>query len=116
MFKDDCIFCKIVKKEIPASIIHEDDKILVFDDIRPQAPVHVVAIVKEHVATLADVSDKDAALVGKLVLGLKNTAREKGVQEAGYRIVINCNKDGGQAVFHLHAHLLGGRNLSWPPG
>jgi len=116
MSKEDCVFCKIVRRDINAKVEFEDNKILAFDDIRPQAPVHVVIIPKHHVERLSDVSDEHINLIGKLMLTAKKIAKEKNVEESGYRIVLNCNRDGGQEVFHLHLHLLGGRPLAWPPG
>lgn len=110
----DCLFCKIIKKEIPADIVYEDDEVLAFNDIAPQAPTHILAIPKKHVASIADLQDLDVA--DKLLAVLKKVAKEKGLNESGYRIVVNHGKDGGQAVHHLHFHLLGGRQMTWPPG
>ena len=109
-----CLFCKIVKKEIPASIVFEDTLVLVFEDIAPQAPVHLLAIPKLHVDSVADLAD--CLIVAKLVAALKNIAQEKGLDKTGYRIVVNQGKNGGQAVNHLHLHLLAGRQMNWPPG
>ncbi len=109
-----CIFCKIINKEIPADIVYEDDDILAFNDIAPQAPTHILAIPKQHIDSLADL--KDMGIAGKLLSVLKKLAKEKGFNESGYRIVINHGRHGGQAVAHLHFHLLGGRQMSWPPG
>ncbi len=116
MEKKDCLFCKIVKKEIPTKIVFEDNKFLAFEDIRPQAPVHILVIPKYHIDKVSDLKDDDINLIGNLILTAKNIAKEKGVQESGYRLVINCNRDAGQEVFHIHIHLLGGRRFSWPPG
>lgn len=116
MSKDDCVFCRIAKKSIPSKLVFEDDDILAFEDINPQAPVHIVVISKAHVERVSELSDKDALLAGKMVMAAKKIAKQRGVEGSGYRIVINCNKDGGQAVFHLHLHLLGGRAMAWPPG
>lgn len=110
----DCIFCKIIKKEIPSSIVYEDDKVLAFNDISPQAPVHIIVIPKTHVTTVAELDDMD--VVRDLYSVMKKIAQEKGVDKTGYRIVVNHGKDAGQAVPHLHFHLLGGRPLKWPPG
>jgi len=107
----DCIFCKIVKGDIPCTKVYEDDKILAFDDINPMAPVHVVIIPKKHIATLLDVDAPNIAIVGDLLLAAQKVARIKGVAEKGFRVVINCNAEGGQVVFHLHMHVLGGRKL-----
>ena len=109
-----CLFCKIVKKEIPASIVYEDDKVLVFNDISPQAPIHLLAIPKEHIAGIAEI--KDSKIVGYLYKVMNKLARERGIDKTGYRIVVNNGPDAGQAVAHLHFHLLGGRAMHWPPG
>lgn len=116
MRADGCIFCKIIKKDIPSEIVFEDNEVLAFKDLRPQAPVHILIIPKYHIEKVSDLNEKNVDLVGNLILTAKNIAREKGIEESGYRIIINCNKDAGQEVFHLHAHLLGGRKFSWPPG
>lgn len=116
MPKNDCIFCKIIRKEIPAKIVFEDNKILAFEDIKPQAPVHILIIPKFHIEKTADLTEANIHMIGELVLTAKKLAKERGVEEAGYRIVLNCNKDAGQEVFHLHMHLLGGRKFTWPPG
>ena len=112
----ETLFSKIIRREIPADIVYEDDDVLAFRDINPQAPVHVLFIPKKAVATLDDLTDDDAEAVGKLVLAATRYARDEGFAESGYRCVINCNKDGGQTVFHLHLHLLAGRAMHWPPG
>lgn len=112
----DTIFSKIIRREIPAQIVYEDDAVLAFKDIHPQAPVHVLFIPKQPVATLNDLVPEQAALVGKLVLAAANYARAEGFAENGYRVVMNCNADAGQTVFHIHLHLLAGRALGWPPG
>lgn len=114
--KDDCIFCKIADKKIPARVLFEDDSLVAFQDIAPQAPVHIVIISKEHIEKLSDTGPSHAALVGRMVIAARDIARERGIEGSGYRIVMNCNKDGGQAVWHLHLHLLGGRAMHWPPG
>ncbi|HEY6543688.1 MAG TPA: histidine triad nucleotide-binding protein [Dokdonella sp.] len=110
------LFAKIIRREIPADIVHEDDEVLAFRDINPQAPVHVLFIPKRPIATLNDLGEVDAALVGKLVLAASRWAKQQGFAEDGYRVVMNCNRDGGQTVFHIHLHLLAGRALQWPPG
>ena len=110
----DCIFCKIAKKEIPSSIVYEDDKMLAFNDIAPQAPVHILVIPKKHVSTVAELEDME--VVKDLFSMMKVIAEQKGIAKTGYRIVVNHGKDAGQAVPHLHFHLLGGRPLKWPPG
>lgn len=112
----ETLFSKIIRREIPATIVYEDDDVLAFKDIAPQAPVHVLFIPKEPLATLNDATPADAELLGKLLLAARDYARQEGFAEQGYRTVINCNEDGGQTVYHLHVHLLGGRRLHWPPG
>ena len=111
---DDCIFCRIVRREIPATIVHEDDQCIAFRDINPQAPVHVVIITRDHVATLDNASS--AAQLGALSLAARDIARKEQIAKSGYRTVVNTNADGGQTVFHLHMHVLGGRHMTWPPG
>lgn len=110
------LFDKIIRREIPADIVYEDDEILAFRDISPQAPLHVLFIPKRAIATLDDLVESDAVLVGKLFVAAARYARENGVAEDGYRCVINCNRHGGQSVYHLHLHLLAGRQMTWPPG
>lgn len=112
----DTIFSKIIRREIPADIVYEDDEVLAFRDLNPQAPVHVLFIPKKPIATLNDALTGDAGLLGKLMLAAASYAKSEGFAEQGYRAVINCNEDGGQTVFHLHVHLLAGRRLHWPPG
>jgi histidine triad (HIT) family protein len=111
---DQCLFCRIVRKEIPAQIVAETDDCVAFRDINPQAPLHVLVIPREHVASLNEATDP--ALVGRLALAAADIAKREGVAESGYRMVINTNADAGQTVFHVHLHLLGGRRLGWPPG
>jgi histidine triad (HIT) family protein len=111
MASDDCIFCKITKGEIPAKKIYEDDEILAFDDINPQAPVHFLVIPKAHIPTLDDLNEEDSKIVGAMILRAAEIAREKGVSGGGYRQVINCREAAGQVVFHLHLHILGGRPM-----
>jgi histidine triad (HIT) family protein len=110
------IFSKIINREIPAQIVFEDEHLLGFKDINAQAPVHVLFIPKEPVASADALEDRHAELVGRLVLAAARYAREVGIAESGYRLVMNTNDDGGQTVFHLHLHLLGGRQMHWPPG
>jgi len=110
------LFSKIVRREIPADIVYEDDDILGFRDINPQAPVHVLFIPKREFPTLNDVGADDATLIGRIVLAAAGWAKAQGLAEDGYRVVMNCNRDGGQTVFHIHLHLLAGRALHWPPG
>lgn len=116
MDKKECVFCKIVRKEVPSKIVFEDADILAFEDLRPQAPIHMMVIPKSHIEKVSDIKEENLRLIGSLVLAAGNIARQNGIEESGYRIVINCNRDAGQEVFHLHLHLLGGREFSWPPG
>lgn len=111
-----CIFCRIIKGEVPAQKVYEDDGILAFSDIDPQAPVHILVVPKRHIARMADITAEDAGLVGRLFLVGNRLARERGIEAKGYRLVINNGPDGGQAVDHIHLHLLGGRKMKWPPG
>ena len=112
----DCLFCKIVAGQIPAKKVHEDPVCIGFFDINPQAPVHALFVPRRHVATLNDATIEDRELLGHLVTSATKVAREKGLADAGYRLVLNCNRDAGQTVFHIHLHLLGGRVMGWPPG
>ena len=112
----DCLFCKMVSGEIAPDKVFESDDVLAFRDINPQAPTHVLVVPKRHVATLNDLDDESAGLVGKMALAAAEVARREGFAEQGYRTIINCNADGGQTVFHIHLHLLGGRVMGWPPG
>jgi len=112
----DCLFCKMATGEIKPDILYEDDDILAFNDVAPQAPFHALVIPKTHIATLNDLTEQDAALVGKILLIAQKIAKQAGIAEQGYRTVFNCNKQAGQTVFHLHLHILGGRDMSWPPG
>ena len=111
-----CLFCRIAAGEIPASKVYEDADMLAFNDIKPQAPLHVLIIPKRHIATTNDLAESDEALVGQLVRRAAAIAGEKGYADRGYRTVFNCNAGAGQTVFHIHLHLLAGRNLGWPPG
>ena len=112
----DCIFCKIASKAIPARIAFESERVIAFHDMFPQAPTHILVIPKAHHATLNDVPASEAGLLGELVSAATAVAKELGLAEPGYRVVMNCNADGGQSVYHIHLHLLGGRHLAWPPG
>lgn len=112
----DCIFCKIAAGEIPTNLVYDDGEIVAFHDINPEAPIHLLLIPRRHIATLNDLTEADAALVGRLYLAAKQVATQLGVAESGYRTVINCNRDAGQIIFHIHVHLLAGRELGWPPG
>ena len=112
--REDCIFCKIAGKQIPVEPIYEDDEFIAFRDLNPQAPVHVLLIPKEHYDTVMDVAD--SALLGRALAAVGEAARGLNLHESGFRTVINCRDDGGQTVYHLHFHILGGRFMSWPPG
>ena len=112
----NCIFCKIAAGEIPTTILYQDEHVLAFNDLSPQAPQHILMIPRKHIPTLNDLTPEDNLLMGKLTLTAQHLAKELGIADAGYRLVMNCNADGGQAVFHIHMHLLGGRQMSWPPG
>ncbi len=107
----DCIFCKIVRKEIPSQIVYEDERVVAFKDINPVAPVHLLLIPKEHLANILDINEANAELVGHIHLVANKLAREAGIAEKGFRIVTNCNKEGGQIIYHLHYHLIGGEQL-----
>ncbi len=112
----DCLFCRIINKEIPSKIVHEDDQAVAFEDINPQAPTHLLLVPRKHLAGLNDLTPADAALVGHLHLVAAELARRRGIAESGYRTVLNTGRGAGQSVFHLHLHLLGGRGMRWPPG
>lgn len=116
MEKADCIFCKIIKKQIPCEMVYEDDKVIGFKDISPQAPVHIVIIPKEHVDDVNSLSEEQSVIIGHIFIVAKEIAKILGVAESGYRVVTNCGEHGGQTVEHIHFHLLGGRMLQWPPG
>ena len=111
-----CIFCRIVAREIPAEIVHENDQVLAFRDLRPVAPTHVLVIPKRHVDAIREAEDTDAELLGHVMIGARDVAKKLGVSPSGYRVVVNNGEDAGQTVFHLHAHVLAGRGLAWPPG
>ena len=112
----DCLFCKIARREIPAALVYEDERVIAFSDINPQAPTHVLVVPKRHIATLNDLGTEDDRLVGELVRRAAAIAAERGLAPGGYRTVFNTNRDAGQTVFHIHLHLLGGRGMAWPPG
>jgi len=112
----DCLFCGISEKQIEADILYEDDVLVAFRDINPQAPVHILIVPRAHIATLNDLHPEHGELLGELMLAATKIARDQGVDEDGYRLVLNCQEGAGQSVFHLHMHLLGGRRMSWPPG
>lgn len=112
----DCLFCKIISGEIPAQPVFEDDRVFAFKDINPVAPVHVLIIPKKHIATLVDLSSDDSGLMGHIVTTAARIAGEMGLSEQGFRLVANCKEEGGQTVYHIHFHLIGGRQMQWPPG
>jgi histidine triad (HIT) family protein len=110
------LFCKIIAKEIPADVVYEDDEVLAFRDIRPQAPVHILIIPKKHIPKIADITEADEGLIGKLVFVASELAKKEGIAETGYRLVFNNGPNAGQEVYHVHLHLFGGRKFTWPPG
>ena len=112
----NCLFCRILKSEIPSKAVYEDDSVYAFEDINPQAPVHVLIIPKKHIATLNDLKHSDTVLLAAIFEAAKKIAKDKGIADSGYRAVFNVNRDAGMAVAHLHLHLLGGRPMAWPPG
>ncbi|NLW24090.1 MAG: histidine triad nucleotide-binding protein [Clostridia bacterium] len=112
----DCLFCKIAQKEIPAQVVYEDEKVMAFNDINPQAPVHILVIPKKHITDLVNLEENDLSLIAEIFKIIKQIAGEKGLDQEGYRVVNNCGEKGGQTVPHLHFHLLGGRQMNWPPG
>jgi len=112
----DCLFCKIITRQIPASIVYEDDRVLAFNDINPQASTHVLVVPKEHIESLNALGPEHDAIVGEVVRRAAAIAKERGISAGGFRTVFNTNRDAGQTVFHIHLHLIGGRPLAWPPG
>jgi histidine triad (HIT) family protein len=112
----DCLFCKIIRREIPGKIVFEDDQMLAFEDINPQAPTHVLVIPKRHIESLNVLESGDDGIVGAIVRRAAAIAKDRGISSGGYRTVFNTNRDAGQTVFHIHLHLLGGRSMAWPPG
>ena len=112
----DCLFCKIIAGQIPASIVYQDDRVVAFKDINPQAPTHVLVVPRRHLASLNDLTAEDDGLVGEIVRRGAALAKAAGHADRGYRTVFNCNADAGQTVFHIHLHVLGGRTMTWPPG
>jgi len=113
---NECLFCKMVSGVIPCDKVHENENVLAFRDIDPKAPTHILIIPKKHITTLNEINENDQDLLGELLLTAKKIAKDEGIDTSGYRTVFNCNSDGGQTVFHIHMHLLGGRPMSWPPG
>lgn len=112
----DCLFCKIASQELPAKIIYQDDHVVAFDDIHPQAPQHKIIIPIKHIATINDLTDEDSDLIGRMTKVAAQLAKQLNIADDGYRLVMNCNAGAGQSVFHIHMHLLGGRSMAWPPG
>ena len=112
----DCLFCKIINRDIPASVLYEDDSVLAFSDVNPQAPTHILLVPKRHIAALNDLTPEDDQLVGELIRRAAAIATARGIATSGFRTVFNTNRDAGQTVFHIHLHLLGGRSMHWPPG
>jgi histidine triad (HIT) family protein len=112
----DCLFCKIVKGDVPANVVYRDDLVVAFDDINPQAPQHKLIIPQKHISTINELSSEDNELIGHMVQIASLLAKEASIAEEGYRLIVNCNAGAGQTVFHVHVHLLGGRRLTWPPG
>lgn len=112
----NCIFCKIINREINSNVVYEDEKTFAFRDINPQAPTHILIVPKKHIPTILDLTPEDEALLGYLFSIANKIAKKEGIAERGFRTVINCNQEAGQTVFHLHLHLLGGRVMGWPPG
>ena len=112
----DCLFCKIINKEINSDILFEDDDVLAFKDINPQAPIHFLIVPKKHISTINDLQQEDEKITGKMILIAQSLAKQENIDEKGYRLVFNCNSEGGQEVYHIHLHLLGGRRMQWPPG
>ena len=113
---NDCIFCKIASGEIPTEKIYESDDVIAFSDLNPIAPVHVLIVPKKHITTLIDLKESETEILQQLFVAVRHLAALKNIEHTGFRIVLNCNPDGGQTVYHLHAHLLGGRKMNWPPG
>ena len=112
----DCIFCRIVRGEVPSERVYEDEQVVAFRDVNPQAPVHILVVPREHLVNALALGEPQKELAGHLILVANELARREGIAESGYRLVLNCNRDGGQSVDHLHLHLLGGRPMGWPPG
>lgn len=112
----DCVFCRICEKQIPSDIVYEDDTLVAFKDINPEAPVHILIVPKKHIASLLDLKDDDLNIIPKVYAAANKIAKKAGIAENGFRLVTNCGKDGGQSVNHIHFHLLGGRSMQWPPG
>ena len=116
MTKTDCLFCRIIQGEIPSQKVYEDQLVYAFHDIHPQAPTHILIIPKKHIATNLDITETDKDVIGYMFLVANKLAKQEKIDSSGFRAVMNCNRDAGQAVYHIHLHLLGGRKMSWPPG
>ena len=112
----DCLFCTLVKGDIPATVLYQDADVIAFEDSMPQAPTHFLVIPKQHISTLNDLKEDNVPILGKLPIIAAKVAKAKGISESGYRIAMNCNDMGGQTVYHIHMHVLGGRSMTWPPG
>ena len=113
---DDCLFCKMVSRAIPSNIVFENDSVLAFRDIDPKAPTHILVIPKKHIQSINELGPDDQSLAGEILLAAKTIAKAEGIETSGFRTVFNTNDDGGQTIFHIHMHMLGGRRLTWPPG
>jgi len=112
----DCLFCRIVAQEIEPDVVYETERVLAFKDLNPQGPVHILIIPKEHISTINDLNETHVQVTGEMVLAAQTVAHKLGIAEDGFRLIMNCNEHGGQSVYHIHMHLIGGRPLSWPPG
>lgn len=112
----DCLFCKIIEGEIPCDKVYENDQVIAFRDVNPQAPTHILVIPRKHISTVNDLTAADKNIVGEMLLAAQAVAKQEGIEESGYRLVMNCNEGAGQTVFHIHLHVLGGRRMNWPPG
>ncbi len=111
-----CLFCQIVSSKVKANVVFENSELLAFEDIKPQAPTHLLIIPKQHIATINDIDSKDEQLLGRMLLSAKQMAKVHGIDKKGYRLIFNVNPEGGQEIYHIHLHLLGGRQMNWPPG
>ncbi len=111
-----CLFCKIIDKKVPSKVVYEDEHVFAFEDINPQAPIHILIIPRKHIPTTLDMTEEDNELIGRLFQTANKIARDKGVAQRGFRLVINCNPESGQTIYHIHLHLLAGRIMRWPPG
>ena len=112
----DCLFCKILDGEIPCDRVYENDQVIAFRDVNPQAPTHILVIPRKHISTVNDLTADDKNIVGEMMLAAQAVAKQEGIEESGYRLIMNCNEGAGQTVFHIHLHILGGRRMNWPPG